>query len=108
MSDRLARPRSSRRQMGAGGYNLRAPTGRASRISALLASTALVAASISIGASPARAQTSTWTGGTDNDYGTAGNWDNGTPPTTNTQSGLFTDGGANTNVSVAAPVTVQS
>ena len=101
----------SRRQTEArGSCNLRAPAERASRMSALLASTALVAvsAAISMGGSPALAQQSIWTGLTDNDYGTAGNWDNGNPPTTNTQSALFADGGTNTNVSVAAPVTVQT
>ena len=111
MSDRLAGSRVSRRQTEArGSCNLRAPAERASRMSALLASTALVAvsAAISMGGSPALAQQSIWTGLTDNDYGTAGNWDNGNPPTTNTQSALFADGGTNTNVSVAAPVTVQT
>src|SRR5258708_4097491 len=58
---------------------------------------------------PAHAQSSTWTGATNNDYGTAGNWSGGTPPpNSNTKSAVFDDGGIHTNVNVAAPTTVNS
>jgi outer membrane autotransporter protein len=75
---------------------------------ALLGTSALVAASVAlIGA--AAAQTSTWTGATDNLYGSAGNWSGGAPPPdSNTKAANFATGGANTNVNVAAPVIVQS
>ena len=81
---------------------------RAPLRAALLGTTALVAASVAlIGA--AAAQPSTWTGAIDNVYGTAGNWSGGAPPPdSNTKSANFATGGANTNVNVAAPVTVQS
>jgi fibronectin-binding autotransporter adhesin len=57
---------------------------------------------------PADSQTSNWTGATNNLYGTSGNWDNNTPPTNNTETANFGDGGSNTNVNVAAPVTLNT
>jgi autotransporter-associated beta strand protein/T5SS/PEP-CTERM-associated repeat protein len=69
---------------------------------ALLALSAAIAMTVD----PAHAQTSNWTGATSNLYGASGNWDNNTPPTNNTETANFGGGGANTNVNVAAPVTI--
>ncbi len=77
---------------------------------ALLTTTALVGVSFAVIGTPAHSQTYTWTGATNNDYGTATNWAGaGTPPPdTATESAVFSTGGANTGVNVAAPTTVNT
>lgn len=86
----------------------RQPKDRAHLRIALLGTSALVA--LSLAPVGAQAQTSTWTGATDSNYGTASNWTGGTPPPTSAgKSALFDDtGNANPTVNVAAPITVQN
>lgn len=70
---------------------------RSARVrAALLGTTALVAGSVAP-LTGARAQ-STWQPGTSN-YRAAGNWNNGTPPLTATQSAIFSSSG-NTTINV--------
>ena len=80
------------------------------RRKAYLGTTALVGVAFVMTTAPLQAQTYIWTGATNNVYGTATNWTGaGTPPPdTNTESGVFSTGGANTAISVAAPVTVNT
>ena len=77
----------------------------------LLATTALVGVSFALAAAtPASAQTYTWTGAVDGNYLTAGNWSGGAapPPDTNTEIAIFGIGGINTNITVGAATTVNS
>jgi autotransporter-associated beta strand protein len=70
--------------------------GRSVRAKALLGAMALAAALVA-GLTGAHAQ-STWQAGTSN-YRGSGNWDNGTPPLTATQSAIFS-GSGNTTINV--------